>query len=399
MGYLPFVLEEPVAGIKRIKRRIKRLLTNWAAKDDRDHTAKRPRGARTATALADGAAGPEERERQPAGFNLLPNELKLAVIREVAYQPNRIKAGEELANLGKTDTLTRALIDKTVDLKESWEALGRNRDLRRGGKSRHVAVCHDVINGIPVKDAIRQNGPLSKDDNLTFFSLRPAMLRATYQNLADLAETFAARGASPNDAELLKGVASKMAEDFASQEDRLSELNIEQSATFARAFSGNTTNYPSMFALSGLGETVQRYNRISQANIQQIAALADAFGTKDGKNYAQRVVSSQPQPTIDFQNMLAQEAERFHSVANEIIETLASHVNTRGDQLLSQANSREPDTAHQLGAIKQVFEACGTVSCHSAVAKIDDMMKTLGVNARAQLQPRERSRSQSAIGL
>lgn len=97
--------------------------------------------------------------------------------------------------------------------------------------------------------------------------------------------------------------------------------------------------------------------------------------------------------------MLTQEAERFHPVGNEIIETLASHVNTRGDQLLSQANSREPDTAHQIGTIKQVFEECGTVSCRSAAAKIGAMMETLGVNARAQVEPRERSRSQSAIGL
>jgi hypothetical protein len=72
--------------------------------------AKRWCNARLATAMAGGEVGQEA--KQPADVSSLPNELQLAVIREVAYQPNRVK---EFANLRNTDTHTRALIDETAD--------------------------------------------------------------------------------------------------------------------------------------------------------------------------------------------------------------------------------------------------------------------------------------------
>lgn len=327
----------------------------------------------------------------------LPLELQLNVVRQVAYQPDRLQAHAGLNWLLEDNPRLKDLVENTKNLKESREALGRNREAFGAG-SRLVAVCYDVVDGIPVKDAIRQNGPLPNLDKTDWGDLSLALDGATYQHLADLAETFTARGGSTNDEKLLTAVRSIMEYDFRGQVPELSGLNIEQAATFARVFSIDTIGGDSMYALRGLGETVQRYNLVSQATIEQISALADAFGTKDGKNYAQRVASSQPQPPIDLPNMLTQEAERFHTVANEVIETLASHVKTRGDELTRGANSEQHDTMPELlNTMKQVFSAHDSAHdspiCHSAVEKIDALVKNLDPNDRPQLARRERSRS------
>lgn len=96
-------------------------------------------------------------------FESLPVELKLEAIRKVAHQPNRVRAREELANLLKSNKHIAGLISQTPDIKESADALGRHR----GVESCYIALYHDVVRGISVKDALRQNGPLPKDDQLT----------------------------------------------------------------------------------------------------------------------------------------------------------------------------------------------------------------------------------------
>lgn len=80
------------------------------------------------------------------------------------------------------------------------------------------------------------------------------------------------REGSANDKALLDAVERRIGNQCFLESSSLSELNIEQAATFARVFAGNNTRGHSMYALRGLGETVQRYDRVSQANIQQIAA-------------------------------------------------------------------------------------------------------------------------------
>ena len=375
MGYLPLMLEDPVVGTKR-------LLTNSATEDDQDqtaHTAKRRRDARTATAMADGAAGPEE--RQPADFNSLPIELKLAVIREVAYQPNRIDAREELANLWNTNKHMRVLINETTDIKESWDALQRNP----GVKSRYIALCHDVVRGISVKDAIRQNGPLPKEDKLSAQHVNDALQYAGPQQFAPLAEEFSGRKGSANDKTFLTGVAYR-----AASTSTLRRADLEELATFAEAFTRHTDKefiIPLKFVGSELGR--RGPTALAQANIQEVAKLAAAFGTNEGKNYADRAYPPPASLTPQARQMHTNFLNTFGREANKVIEDLALTVTARDNELLRGASDE------QLAVLKRPFSEGKGPSCPDAVEKIDALMEKHKLNSRSQLGERDRSRSQS----
>jgi hypothetical protein len=115
---------------------------------------------------------------------------------------------------------------------------------------------------------------------------------------------------------------------------------------------------------------------LRQANIQKISTLADAFGTKNHANYADRVIASQPRPAepIDLANLndmvgayshhsLRKSQQQFTSIANDLVEKLASQVNETGSKLLPEA------TAEQLDIMKRAFSERDGPSCRSAVEK------------------------------
>ena len=250
----------------------KRLLANADVEDDQGYPAKRSRNARTVAATAGGEVFQEA--KQPADSGSLPN--KLAAIRDVAFQPNRIKARKELGNLRSTDRNTRALIDETA---ESWDALQRNP----GVESRYIALCHDVVSGVSVKDAIRQNGPLPKEDKLKPGEVNNALQYGGPPELAPLAEEFSGRG-SAIDMTFLTGVAYRMA-----STTTLCRASLEEAATFAKAFTSHTDK-EFIVPLMMLGSVLRSGgpSALPEANIAQVAKLAEAFGTKDGANYANR---------------------------------------------------------------------------------------------------------------
>lgn len=165
---------------------------------------------------------------------------------------------------------------------------------------------------------------------------------------------------------------------------------------------------------------------LRRANIEQIATLAGVFGTRDGSNYADRVIESEPQriaqefhdttkrivqhdPQSYSARITSEEAERkiaskiqgfrensqrptneFRSTANDVVEKLASHVTARGDELLNAGN------AAQLSTMKQVFGARDSLNSRSVVEKIDILVDSRKLNDRAQLGESHRSRSRSS---
>jgi curved DNA-binding protein CbpA len=206
-------------------------------------------------------------EEGPAiGFHSLPNEVVVAVAREVAKLPN---GRDDLTNLRRTNNHINGLI------------------LDSGIESRYVAVCLDVVGnrelrGMSVPDALRQNGPLpDADEKLHATDVADALKHATPDQLANLAEDFSAR-TGPASKEALNGVARAI--QSYDREPRLSSASIDTLATLAGAyFEGN--GVPRCSESSGVIEEVsvrlfeRRADLMHQANIEQIAKLASALAT------------------------------------------------------------------------------------------------------------------------
>ena len=178
-----------------------------------------------------------------ADFESLPNELRQKVfrnvLREVANRPNRLQALADLEGLLEHNTNFKTnfknLVDKTPDLNESKAALERHPDV----ESRYVALCRDVVGGIPLEAALRQNGPLPEaDEKLHVTDVEQALVDGTPKHLANLADAFAAQ-TGPAFKEALKGVARATA---GGGRERLSSADIASLTTLAGAFTTKHLN-------------------------------------------------------------------------------------------------------------------------------------------------------------
>jgi hypothetical protein len=299
--------------------------------------------------------GRDSMTEQSFNFESLPTELQLEAIRDVAHQPNRVQAREDLTNLWNTNKHIRALIHNTTDLRESREALKRHP----GVESRHVAVCRDVVSGISAEDALRQNGPLPRaDEELRATDVDDALKHATPEHLANLADAFSARP-DPAFKEALMGV-GRAASDAP---EWLNDANIDDLAKLVGAFvkrnldleSGDVSMAIEFVGLHVMGRDDEL---LREANIEQIATLAVGFS----RNH-----------TI------------YENAIQDAMENLALQVTARGDELLRGAN------AEQLDIMKRTFSERNDPNCRSAVEKIDALVKSLNPNNRPQLEQRERS--------
>jgi hypothetical protein len=341
-------------------------------------------------------------------LDFLPDEVKLKIIQEIINDPDRRVASLEVTKLLRANKYIEKWILGTPDLEEKVLALRRNP----GVASRHAAVCLDVASGtISVEGAIRENGPLPEVDERTASAVNEALQRAPVKHLAHLAQSFGAREGSAFDVLVLDEVAGLVADRFNPDSRRPFMRNaerVEQIATFAEAFSRNTPSLKYIRPLSILGGRLTGHGDVllRQANIRQIAKLADAFGTRNHANYADRIVASQPRQTeaIDYLNVdhvvnnyirysSKKYQRQFTAIANDLVEKLASQVNATGSKLLPEA------TAEQLDIMKHTFSERNGPSCRSAVEKIDALVENSSSNDRSQHEERNRSRSGSAIGL
>lgn len=377
---------------------IKRSAEDAALKED--STAKRARV---------GATEPSHEFKRRLG-SLLP-ELQLNKIRQVAYQPDRRQALAGLNWLLEDNPHFKDLIENTTDLRESREALQRHP----GVESRYVALCRDVVSGIPVKDALRQNGPLPKDDNLMPQDVASALQDAGPPELAPLAEEFSGRQGAI-DVTVLKGVACR-----AASTSTLRRANLEEAATLAKAFSRHA-DIEFIVPLTMLGSELP--DALPQANLQQVAKLADAYGMKDGANYANRAAALLPQAEAQ---MYTSFVNSFGRSANRVIAKLASTVAERHTELLPQANIQQFATladafsshgdpnsnsamerlaseltmrrddllprasAEQLATMKKAFDERNGQNCPQVLAKINEMEQR-SLNDKPPLKERDRER-------
>jgi hypothetical protein len=316
------------------------------------------------------------------GFPSLPTELQLQIIREIMDQPNRVHARNDLAELWKSGkTSIRPLIEN-LDVNERVHALGRNR----GVESRLLAVCYDVQNGIPAKDAIRHNGPLSKEDNPTLLDIEFALFdipRKPIENsaeLVNLAEEFGALEGWQNTVPIIEMIALAMAEPPSICYD----CGIDGMARLAKAYTRNKSVH-FIHPLTLMAPVITEWNNaqsLTKADIQQIATLAEAFGKKEGAHYADRAAASSHHSETKIWEKLAR---IFGRKANAVIKTLALTVDTRSDELLPTASDE------QLGIMKGVFHEHNE---QSALTKIDAFLERRKLGARVQL---DRNRSSSSV--
>ncbi|MBY5775076.1 hypothetical protein HFN63_34370 [Rhizobium leguminosarum] len=277
--------------------------------DSKKGSAKRRHGAQ----LADVQLG---------GFDSLPYEIRLAVVREIAYQPNRRDARDELANLLEVSKHVNGLILDDKALKESVAALQRNPNI----ESRYIAVCRDVVHGIPVEDALRQNGPLPKREEVRASEVDDALEDATPEHLANLADAFSARR-GPAFKEALTGVAWAATGDGPG---RLNSAHIGSLTTLAGAFTNihldlEDRDLKAANEAVAMQVAVRGDDLLPHANIEQIATLTSAFAGHDDSEF--------------------EDAKNF----NDAMDKLASQVTARGDELLPKAS------AEQLGTMRDMF--------------------------------------------
>jgi hypothetical protein len=341
-----------------------------------------------------------ERQRviQPFNFKSLPSELRQMVLRNNLAQPNRRDAHDELANLM---TVSRSMADLLLQMEES-AALQRNP----GIESRYIAVCRDVVHGIPVKDALRQNGPLPEAEELDAEEVMDALrnltpeeladlnvasedlsnFKITAKKLADLVDAFS-RGAESTSKGLLTGVAWAAVPE-GTVAGPLDAADIHNLSNLTKAFTRNDLALEDG-GVAGAIEWIawQVVDRgptlLPEANIQQISTLAEAFSIH------------QDYPHIH-------EDETFEKA----IEALAEHINTRRDELLSTAKVEEiamlaeafkragevhavwllashmtqrsnlfdEASADQLVTLKAAFTGFGNEIVRSALAKVDEQI-------------------------
>lgn len=261
---------------------------------------------------------------QPGGWNSLPNELQLAVVREIADLPNRRDAHDGLANLLSVSKHVNGLILRKKDLKESVAALRRNPSI----ESRHIAVCRDVVNGTPVEDAIRQNGPLPKAEKVRATEVDDALEDATPTHLANLADAFSARRDRAVK-EALIGVAWAAARQDDDLTPVLASADIDSLATLAGAFNKmhldlEDSDLKAANEAVAMQVAVRGDDLLPHANIEQIATLTFAFARHD----------SEFEDPTNF---------------NDAMDQLARQVTARGDELLPKAS------AEQLATMKDSF--------------------------------------------
>ncbi|WP_117195873.1 hypothetical protein [Rhizobium terrae] len=194
--------------------------------------------------------------------------------------------------------------------------------LRRNSnaKSYYVAVCHDVVSGIPVEDAFSKNGPLPEVDEVHAMEVEGALKHATPDHLADLAAAFGARR-GPAFKEALTGVAWAAINDGP---ERLSSANIDHLARLADAFTKNDIDDDATEAVA-MQVAVRGNDLLPQANIGQIATLTLAFCGRDDSEF--------------------QDETNFHNAMGK----LALRVTAHGDELLRAAS------AEQLATLKGAF--------------------------------------------
>jgi hypothetical protein len=211
-----------------------------------------------------------------------------------------------------------------------------------GVQSGHVAVCLDVVSGMSVSDALRQNGPLPEaDEKLHATDVDDALKHATPEHLAKLADALSARKDRAFK-KALTGVAWAVA---GNGPERLSSANIDSLTTLAGAFTKihldlkdrdlKTANEAVAMQVAVRGEDL-----LPQANIEQIATLAGAFCGYDDAD--------------------VEDPSNF----NDAMEALALQVTARGDDLLPQAS------AEQLATMRAAFSEHDELGYPLALAKV-----------------------------
>jgi hypothetical protein len=298
---------------------------------------------------------------RPGDFDSLPNELLLAVAQEVANQPNRRYAN--LTNLRRTSKHINDLILGDDDLRESALALNRHP----GVESRYVAVCHDVVGGMSVPEALRKNGPLPKaDEKLRATDVDDALRGAPPEHLANLAEGFSAR-TGPASKEALTGVAWAAC---GPGPGRLRSANIHNLATLAVAFTRKNLDREDddiARAVEAVAAEVsfRGDDLLPQANIQQIATLAGAFMRHPEDETAEIAIETLVSEVTRRGDDLLPDAniEQIATLTlafaghddseftnfNDAMDKLASQVTARGDELLPKAS------AEQLATMRDMF--------------------------------------------
>jgi hypothetical protein len=238
-------------------------------------------------------------------FGLLPKELQLSILWEVANQSDRQMARQELDNLRLTSKSFDALISKTPDLKESYGLL----HLHPGVSSRYDAMRLDVAGGMSVMNALRQNGPLpGTDEKLRAEELHRALQNASLDQLTEFRETFKAQ---TNPA--LKAVlAAVQAGEYEHSPERLQTAGLEDLVAFAGFSRISDSVAANVFA--------RRDELLPHANVRQIARLAEAAS----------VVPD--------------------DVGEHCLDRLALEVNRRHGELLPEA------TTEQLAALRTAFD-------------------------------------------
>ena len=283
-------------------------------------------------------------------FDRLPNEIQLTVAREVANLPNRRHAIEGLINLRTANRHINRLILTSQDLHQTTQSLQKYP----GVESRYVAICCDVVNGISVGEAFRQNAPLpSVDHDLNKWHVEAALEKANPDKLAALAKAFSS-GTDPAFEQALTGVA------WASNPEQLALANIDNLTTLASAFTKTNLDrkdFSVAIALDGMAQQVNERDAgfLPHVNVEHISTLAGAFCRHSGPNI------------------------------EEAIAKLASEVTTRADNLLPQAS------AEQLRSMGVSFR-----NHRDALAMVTKEMAKrpeAALIARDRLRSRERDRS------
>ena len=204
----------------------------------------------------------------------------MAVVRAIANQSNRRYAHDELAALLRVNKHVNHLILGDKNLEESVVALRRNSDI----ESCYIAVCRNVVHGIPVEDALGQNGPLPKAEEVHSTEVDAALEHATPEHLAKLAGAFTKIHLDLNDdvATAVEAVAMQVA---VRGDDLLPHANIGQIATLTLAFAGHDdlnfedpTNFNDAMDKLASQVTARGDELLPKASAEQLATMRDMFG-------------------------------------------------------------------------------------------------------------------------